>query len=1186
MKNHTVVLFSFILFLLPLKIVSQELPKILPPSPEASSLGKFTEVPISHYTGLPNISIPLTSFEVGEKSFPVSLNYHARGIRVAEIASRVGVGWALNAGGSIIRQTRDRPDDTNNGYASYNGTSSYGNALTASLADNSFFLNQATRINVFANHITTTNYDLDEVPDKFMIQVNGIDAEFIYDYTDGQPLIQKFGDLKIETTYHSTTNIITGFIVTDKEGYKYYFGNSAFDSRTGTNLDQILAPLRVPMIGGPEYLQPPFFEESFNTWQLMDIISPNGDAASFYYSTEYPEYLRRSFDENLFGGNIVSHSTKLKSHQAQLDSIVFNQGKIKFIKENISREDLKLGYALDKIEILDSHNTLINTFDLHQSYQSTQANSVSYTNSFLIQAEPEASKHLFLNSIVKTGINGLSEPPTEFTYNAELLPNRFSNAQDFWGYFNGAANGQYLTLLDYFYDTSNGYDYYRVPYNTFSTDRMVDTVKSNAGMLERIKYPTGGSTKFYYEHNRGLMGTAFEGIDLPEINPINQRYEYLSFFDHANYDGFKYTKDIYIGDISGDLNINVGLPMWNNYNQMSECGNPISADCYFNMDLIGINGNNNSYYYIFSGSQQFEVVPGWYKMVFDPPAGWVSQPDPNDPEPFSYIFNFQLSWTEQVVGQENLLYAAGKRIKRIEYYNSDESLVSSKDYEYKSDEGSESGLILGLSSFTTTRRAAYIPQGGMPNLTVDFVEPEGAVPGSPFTTYQGNLIGYQNVIEYYGDKDGNNIGKTHYNYTNFRDSASDLTNIDNLDDYYTYPYHAPVNMQWLNGLPRTITHYKNDNGNYKKVKKIRNEYIFGDQTFSSGAELTPMIFLPQTIRKDLSENMTDLNRLHLKNDHMYRLPLVRGYYPYSNTVFALDSAAYKTYHLTGGTVDEYYSTVTNYDNNEIETLSTLTKHRYNYLNHYQPVKVISVTSDGIPMIQEFKYAQDNLTTFYQYSNPPNPQTIEDELDYRHRVVPLEITTYRDANNNDIGDPSEQISKTRTIYEDNWGNNVLEPKFVQTSKGDNTLKDRIEFKKYDSKGNILQVSKADGMDICYIYGYKNSLPVAKIENATYTQVQSYVSGIMNASDNDTTSCMATQSCNENNLRTIQTNLRNGLPNAMVTTYTYDPLIGITSMTDPKGYTVYYEYDDLHRLKRVKDEEGKVMSENKYHYLLDN
>jgi pimeloyl-ACP methyl ester carboxylesterase len=63
--------------------MAQDLPKIVPPSPEAASLGKFTEVPISHYTGLPNISIPIASYAVGGKSFPVGISYHARGVQVS-----------------------------------------------------------------------------------------------------------------------------------------------------------------------------------------------------------------------------------------------------------------------------------------------------------------------------------------------------------------------------------------------------------------------------------------------------------------------------------------------------------------------------------------------------------------------------------------------------------------------------------------------------------------------------------------------------------------------------------------------------------------------------------------------------------------------------------------------------------------------------------------------------------------------------------------------------------------------------------------------------------------------------------------------------------------------------------------------------------------------------------------------
>ena len=56
--------------------------------------------------------------------------------------------------------------------------------------------------------------------------------------------------------------------------------------------------------------------------------------------------------------------------------------------------------------------------------------------------------------------------------------------------------------------------------------------------------------------------------------------------------------------------------------------------------------------------------------------------------------------------------------------------------------------------------------------------------------------------------------------------------------------------------------------------------------------------------------------------------------------------------------------------------------------------------------------------------------------------------------------------------------------------------------------------------------------------------------------------------------------------MVSTYTYDPLIGVTSMTDPRGQTIYYEYDEFNRLKHVKDQDGNILSKNDYHYATQN
>ena len=313
---------------------------------------------------------------------------------------------------------------------------------------------------------------------------------------------------------------------------------------------------------------------------------------------------------------------------------------------------------------------------------------------------------------------------------------------------------------------------------------------------------------------------------------------------------------------------------------------------------------------------------------------------------------------------------------------------------------------------------------------------------------------------------------------------------------------------------------------------------------------------------------------HEKNRQSFRLPLLH-YYRDPYETFHASQYEYKIFHFTGGTLDNYSTTETLFDDNGNVTLVTETETDYDYDKHYQPSTVTTVTSDGIPVIQTFTYPQDDS----------NPTGAINSLILANRHVPLEVETFKDIDDDGVAETNERLNFTKTTYYD-WGNGIIEPSLIQTAKNTETLQDRIEFKDYDSRGNLLQVSRTDGMDICYIYGYGNTLPVAKIENATYTQMQSYVAGIQNASNADDDHCMDSGSCNEKVLRTALNNLRAAFPNAMVTTYTYDPLIGVTSMTDPKGYTVYYEYDGLNRLERVKDADGNIMSENKYHYLLDN
>ena len=68
------------------------------PSPEAYSLMEYSEIPVSLYTGVPDISIPIYTIRVGNYSLPISLRYHASGIKVGQEASRIGLGWSIHAG--------------------------------------------------------------------------------------------------------------------------------------------------------------------------------------------------------------------------------------------------------------------------------------------------------------------------------------------------------------------------------------------------------------------------------------------------------------------------------------------------------------------------------------------------------------------------------------------------------------------------------------------------------------------------------------------------------------------------------------------------------------------------------------------------------------------------------------------------------------------------------------------------------------------------------------------------------------------------------------------------------------------------------------------------------------------------------------------------------------------------------
>ena len=131
---------------------------------------------------------------------------------------------------------------------------------------------------------------------------------------------------------------------------------------------------------------------------------------------------------------------------------------------------------------------------------------------------------------------------------------------------------------------------------------------------------------------------------------------------------------------------------------------------------------------------------------------------------------------------------------------------------------------------------------------------------------------------------------------------------------------------------------------------------------------------------------------------------------------------------------------------------------------------------------------------------------------------------------------------------------------------NVVKPEIIFDSYDNKGNVTQYHKNNDIYTTILWGYNKYYPIAKIENATYTDVQSALGGTV-------PDCLGTYHVSA---------LRAALPNARFTTFSYSPLIGMISRTDDNGVTTNFEYDGLGRLKGVFDNDYKATGYYRYHY----
>jgi hypothetical protein len=230
-------LFSFVLLrgvALNAQAVNNQIKDVVMPSANAASLGKYGDIPVGYYTGIPSVGIPIHTVQEGAVSLPISLSYHAGGVKVGEPNSWVGLNWSLSAGGIISRTVQGKADESISGYFSIgkqigitgdscitrtiNGTTSTG----SSIPDAQFGSDMSKGI-------------VDGEPDIFNFSIGGYSGKFYIDaddtnngIVDGKVILIPKQDLRVQYSVSASTSVnrLYKFMITTPDGTKYEFGNN------------------------------------------------------------------------------------------------------------------------------------------------------------------------------------------------------------------------------------------------------------------------------------------------------------------------------------------------------------------------------------------------------------------------------------------------------------------------------------------------------------------------------------------------------------------------------------------------------------------------------------------------------------------------------------------------------------------------------------------------------------------------------------------------------------------------------------------------------------------------------------------------------------------------------------------------------------------------------------------------
>jgi RHS repeat-associated protein len=1052
---------------------------IAPASPEAASLGKYGDIPVSLHTGVPSISIPIYTLTEGTVSVPVSVSYHASGIRVEEIASSVGLGWALNAGGMISRTVQNAPDEGRPGATGTAYYRNYGHPLTP--------IDDQTDYSQYEAAAGSGYFDTE--PDLFFFNVGGYAGKFFFDKTRKVHIVPQ-QDIQIEVNFTTTNGgSFDGFIFTDPQGVRYHFGatnasmnpidyteTSASGDGFGLNLNLLVTR---------------------SGWYLSKIESADRkDIINLMYTTE--KYGFHSPGGEVYIGSETQCMPTSGSSITAVKTIVEGKRLIAINGSNMSltftggvapREDLSKyssnistiavndeAKALKTIQVLDKSGNCMRKFEFAQSYVLAPAGTLTPDK---LPVDDFDRKRLVLNSITESSCTNTGAKVHNFEYyDMASLPRRCDFSVDHWGYNNGKLNVRLMPGYPYTQTAGNA-PCFTSPHDCAianpgnAANREPSFPEMRHGTLKKITYPTGGHSVFDYEaHDSWQDEENCSRTDLiTPLNVLGAVCPGATGTSSSPPSGTQFsTQDIQYGLIRLSLKKHPNCPSATIWLKIY----PVGSSTWVDELVFSVNTNTERIEYYNLSARNLAVSTNYTFTLETQGLG---------PTATGGFANAQIYRIDRSTSQANKM-VGGLRIKTITTSDglTPNNIVKNYSYREFDTPGKSSGRLMSIPRYSNyVRSTAWVmsagSSGNQENLPciagASYVNVFSSSTLKPMQTTMGSHIGYESVNVSETGK-----GKTRTTFDIPYYGANPPWGRNTVDDY---PIAPPAYQPGLGNV------LKEEHFNENNIRLYDKTYTYSRAAYSIGGNIDIMkltIISPNTIECNYFYN---------------------GMFPPKKSV----PFTYITLNTGYSVLDQTVERLFNSDGTTYQ--QKVQKFTYSIPNgHFQKTQEETTDSDGTIYRTKYKYAKDFACPT---TGPCTTTNAELETIYQMRArnmveIPIEQTNWivRPGTTNALLTNATyfQFDKVNT----DWNNiklkaiqqvrsNIPMSNFTEMTVNGTTntslVKDagyatEYNFQYSDQHGKLLgQWKQHDPAKQQYIWGHNLKLPTAKIINAESNEV---------------------------------------------------------------------------------------------------